>query len=179
MTPQTLKSLSSYGIERIAGVSRLRTEDQRRVREAIKKRHVDPADLTGAASSSGPLPQPSQVAATQPSSPKKRKADAIAGPSQTQNVATPSPARAAFHQAAMGGTAWEEGADAEEVVDQQVDELYCSLSSNVVGIQYYKGVSHRLLNTTSFNDFALQALLMLENKSASSENRPTDMTGRA
>jgi SWI/SNF-related matrix-associated actin-dependent regulator of chromatin subfamily A3 len=149
VTPQILKNLSSYGVERIAGFSRLHTEDQKRVREALKKRHVDPADLTGAASSSGPLPQPSQVTATQPPSPRKRKADVIAGPSQTQNVVTPSPARAAFRQAAMGCTAWEEGADAEEVVDQQVDELYCSLSSNVVGIQYYKGVCDRLFYTRS------------------------------
>jgi SWI/SNF-related matrix-associated actin-dependent regulator of chromatin subfamily A3 len=155
VTPQTLKNLSSYGVERITGFSRLRTEDQGRVREALKKRRVDPLDLTGAASSSRPLPQPSQVIATQPPSPKKRKAVAIAGPSQTQNVVTPSPARAAFRQAAMGGTAWEEGADAEEVVDQQVDELYCSLSSNVVGIQYYKGVSHRLSYRAPCNDSAL------------------------
>lgn len=141
VTPQILGKLSSYGVERIAGFSRLRTEDQERVRQALKKRRVDPVDVTGSASSSGPLPQPSQVAATQPPSPKKRKADAIAGPSQTQtqNVVTPSPARAAFRQAAVGGAAWEEGADAEEVVDQQVDELFCTLSSNVVGIQYYKG----------------------------------------
>ncbi|KAI0276598.1 SNF2 family N-terminal domain-containing protein [Russula aff. rugulosa BPL654] len=36
--------------------------------------------------------------------------------------------------------AWEEGADASEVVDEQVDELYGTLSSNVVGVQYYKGL---------------------------------------
>jgi SWI/SNF-related matrix-associated actin-dependent regulator of chromatin subfamily A3 len=136
VTPQILGKLSSYGVERIAGFSLLRTEDQERVRQALKKRRVDPVDVTGSVSSSGPLPQPSQ-----PPSPKKRKADAIAGPSQTQtqNVVTPSPARAAFRQAAVGGAAWEEGADAEEVVDQQVDELFCTLSSNVVGVQYYKG----------------------------------------
>lgn len=137
MTPQILGKISSYGVTRVAGFSGLRAEDQERVRLALKKRSVDLVDLTGSASSSS-LPKPSQVTAT-PLSPKKRKAATIAGPSQVQNVVTPSPAVAAFRQAAVGGTAWEEGADAGEVVDEQVDELYCSLSSNVVGVQYYKG----------------------------------------
>ena len=152
MTSQTLGKLSSYGVERIAGFSGLSAEDQERVRLALKNRRVEPVDFTGSASSSGPLPQPSKVTATQPPpSPRKRKADAIAGPSQTQNVVMPSPAHAAFRQASIGGAAWEEGADAGEVVDQQIDELYCTLSSNVVGIQYYKGVSHRLLCTSSLS----------------------------
>jgi SWI/SNF-related matrix-associated actin-dependent regulator of chromatin subfamily A3 len=138
VTPQILGKISTYGVTRVAGFSGLRTEDQELVRLALKKRSVDPVDLTGSASSSSSLPKPSQVTAT-PLSPKKRKAAAIAGPSQVQNVVTPSPAVAAFRQAAVGGTAWEEGADAGEVVDEQVDELYCSLSSNVVGVQYYKG----------------------------------------
>jgi SWI/SNF-related matrix-associated actin-dependent regulator of chromatin subfamily A3 len=54
-------------------------------------------------------------------------------------MAAPSPTQAAARRVAMGGAAWEEGADAEEVVEEQVDELYCTLSSSVVGIQYYKG----------------------------------------
>jgi hypothetical protein len=87
--------------------------------------------------------------------------------SQIQNMVMPSPAVAAFRQAAIGGTTWEEGADAGEVVDQQVDELYCSLSSNVVGVQYYKGVCLTVYSTRApYHGFAWQALLMLENKSA-------------
>jgi len=143
-----LVNISKYGVESCAGFSYLRAEDKERVREALKKRSVDPKDVTGSASASSskpvPVPQPSQVTATQQSSapsPKKRKAEAdlVPGPSQTQNVVAPSPTQAAYRQAAIGGMAWEEGADASEVVDQQVDELYGTLSSNVVGIQYYKG----------------------------------------
>jgi SWI/SNF-related matrix-associated actin-dependent regulator of chromatin subfamily A3 len=148
VTPQILGNISKYGVERCAGFSDLRSEDRGRVREALKMRRVDPTDVTGSASASSskplPVPQPSQVTATQQSSPpstKKRKAEAVpvSGPSQTQNVVAPSPTQAAYRQAAIGGTAWEEGADAREVVDEQVDELYGTLSSNVVGIQYYKG----------------------------------------
>ncbi|KAF8502088.1 SNF2 family N-terminal domain-containing protein [Russula emetica] len=149
VTPQTLGNISKYGVERCAGFSDLRPEDRERVREALKKRSVDPTDVTGCATASSskpvPVPQPSQVTATQQSSApntKKRKMDAVPvpGPSQTQNVVAPSPTQAAYRQAAIGGMAWEEGADAREVVDQQVDELYGSLSSNVVGVQYYKGL---------------------------------------
>ncbi|KAH9961307.1 SNF2 family N-terminal domain-containing protein [Russula dissimulans] len=143
VTSQTLGRISSYGIHRVAGFSSLHADDQARVRLALKRRRVDPADLTGPSpSSSKPMSQPSQVSATQPtaSSSKKRKADNTLGPSQSQNVVVPSPTQAATRQAAIGGTAWEEGADAEEVLDEQIDELYCTLSSNVVGIQYYKGL---------------------------------------
>lgn len=148
MTPQILGNILKHGIESCAGFYSLRAEDRERVREALKNRRVDPTDVTGSASASSskqvPVPQPSQVTATQQSSSpntKKRKAEAelVPGPSQTQNVVAPSPTQAAYRQAAMGGMAWEEGADAGEVVDQQVDELYGTLSSNVVGIQYYKG----------------------------------------
>jgi SWI/SNF-related matrix-associated actin-dependent regulator of chromatin subfamily A3 len=141
VTPQMLGNMASYGVERIAGFSGLRTEDKARVRLALKKRRLKPADVTGATPSLPPTSQPSQVTATQPPAPstQKRKADTAPGPSRVQNVVAPSPTQAAARQAAIGGAAWEEGAETEDVADQQIDELYCTLSSNVVGIQYYKG----------------------------------------
>jgi SWI/SNF-related matrix-associated actin-dependent regulator of chromatin subfamily A3 len=148
VTPPILGNILKHGVENSAGFSYLRPEDKARILEALKNRRVDPTDVTGSASASSsnpvPVPQPSQVKATQQSSSpntKKRKAeDVIApGPSQTQNVVAPSPTQAAYRQAAIGGMAWEEGADTSEVVDEQVDELYGTLSSNVVGVQYYKG----------------------------------------
>jgi len=148
VTPQMLGRISSYGVQRVAGFSSLRADDQACVRLALKRRRVDPVDLIGPSpSSSKPMSQPSQVSATQPTaaSSKKRKAEDTLEPSESQNVVAPSPTQAATRQAAIGGTAWEEGADAEEVLDQQIDELYCTTSSNVVGIQYYKGVLHHLI----------------------------------
>ena len=170
MTPQILGKLSSYGIERIAGFSSLRDEDKARVRQALKNRRIDPADVTGAPSSLPPMSQPSQVTATQPPAPsvQKRKADTAPGPSRVQNIAAPSPTQAAARHAAIGGAAWEEGAETEDVVDQQVDVLYRTLSSNVVGIQYYKGVCVSLPNVheSLHDDFAWQALLIQESKFA-------------
>ena len=141
VTPQILGNISSYGVERVAGFSSLQAEDQARVRLAVKRRRIDPADFTGSSSLSQPIPQPSQSTSTQApaASTGKRRADTAPGPSQSHNVAMPSPTQAAARQAVVGGTAWEEGADAEEVVEEQIDELYCTVSSSVVGIQYYKG----------------------------------------
>ena len=147
VTPPILVNILKHGVESCAGFSYLRPEDKARVLEALKNRHVDPTDVTGSASASSskpvPVPQPSQVTAIQQSSPpstKKRKAEITEpGPSQIKNVVAPSPTQAAYRQAAIGGMAWEEGADAGEVVAEQVDELYGHLSSNVVGVQYYKG----------------------------------------
>jgi SWI/SNF-related matrix-associated actin-dependent regulator of chromatin subfamily A3 len=150
VTPQILGNILKHGVERSAGFSSLRLEDKARVLEALKNRRVDPTNVSGPASASSsnpvPAPQPSQVTATQPQQSyapdtKKRKAEdeIVLGPSQTQNVVAPSPTQAAYRQAAIGGMAWEEGADAREVAEEQVDELYGTLSSNVVGVQYYKG----------------------------------------
>ena len=75
-----------------------------------------------------------------PPSSKKRKAGAAPVPSPPPNVVVPSPTQAAARQAVIGGAAWEETAETEDVMDQQVDELYCTLTSNVVGTQYYKGM---------------------------------------
>ncbi|KAI9463683.1 SNF2 family N-terminal domain-containing protein [Lactarius psammicola] len=139
VTPQLLGTLSKYGVDRIVGLSGLQAEDQARVRLALKQRRVDPANDP---SSSQPVPQPSQQTSTQMPTPneKKRKAVTVSDVIQSQNVAAPSPTQAAVRRAAIGGAAWEEGADADEVVEQQVDELFCTLSSNVVGVQYYKGL---------------------------------------
>jgi SWI/SNF-related matrix-associated actin-dependent regulator of chromatin subfamily A3 len=143
VTPQILGKIASYGVERVAGFLSLRAEDRERVHLALKRRRVDTTDLAESPSSSQPIPQPSQITSTQTPVPSttKRKADSVPGPSRDRNMATPSPTQAAARQAAMGGAAWEEGADAEEFVEEQVDELYCTISSSVVGIQYYKGAS--------------------------------------
>lgn len=145
MTPQMLAILAKYGVERIAGFSGLRADDQARVRLALKTRRIDSTNVTHP-SSSQPVSQPSQQINAQqtpaqipPPNEKKRKAVTVTDVLHSQNVAAPSPTQAAARRAVIGGAAWEEGADADEVIEQQVDELFCTLSSNVVGVQYYKG----------------------------------------
>jgi hypothetical protein len=105
---------------------------------------------------------------------KKRKAVTVSDVLPTQNVqsvAAPSPTQAAARRAIIGGAAWEEGADADEVVEVQVDELICTVSSEVVGVQYYKG--RFLFVRSNLGLTARQVLLASESKFASSENRTT------
>ena len=140
-----LGTLNNYGINRVIGFSSLRTEDQARVRQALKTRRVDPVTGTQPSSSSRAISQPSQPASHPPMptpNKKKRKAETASDVLQTQNVpnvAAPSPTQAAARRAITGGAAWEEGTDADEVVEVQDDELFCTVSSKVVGVQYYKG----------------------------------------
>lgn len=138
-----LGKLAKHGVERIAGFSGLNAEDQARVRLALKTRRIDSANVTHP-SSSKPVSQPSQQtssAQTPALNEKKRKAVTVSDVLPSQNVASPSPTQAAARRAVIGGAAWEEGADADEVIVQQVDELFCTVSSDVVGVQYYKGRS--------------------------------------
>jgi len=130
-----LGRLSEHGVDRLTGLSSLRTEDQARVRLALEKRRVDPANDTQ------PSKPPKQTSAQMsPSNEKKRKVVTVSDVLPSQNIAAPSPTQAAVRRAVVIGDAtWEEGADPNEVVEEQVDELYCTLSSNVVGVQYYKG----------------------------------------
>lgn len=140
-----LGTLNNYGINRVIGFSSLRTEDQARVRQALKTRRVDPVTGTQPSSSSRAISQPSQPASHPPMptpNEKKRKAETASDVLQTQNVpnvAAISPTQAAARRAITGGAAWEEGTDADEVVEVQDDELFCTVSSKVVGVQYYKG----------------------------------------
>lgn len=140
-----LGTLNNYGINRVIGFSSLRTEDQARVRQALKTRRVDPVTGTQPSSSSQVISQPSQPASHPPMptpNEKKRKAETASDVLQTQNVpnvAAISPTQAAARRAITGGAAWEEGTDADEVVEVQDDELFCTVSSKVVGVQYYKG----------------------------------------
>ncbi|KAI0049881.1 hypothetical protein FA95DRAFT_1588021 [Auriscalpium vulgare] len=104
------------------------------------------------ASSQPSLSQPasSQPGSSTPSGPgpsqKKRKAmyEAQFGasqPSMTQPTATGS---SSYHGVrrpnAPAGTTWEEGAEDDQPDAEPIDELYCTMVSKVVGIQYYNGL---------------------------------------
>lgn len=145
LTPQTLGTIARYGIDRVIGFSSLRAEDQARVRQAVKTKRVDLATDTHPSSSTQAVSQPPQQTSPPMPTPNEKKRKAATAPEalqtqNAQNVAAPSPTQAAAHRAIIGGAAWEEGADADEVVEVQVDELICTVRSEVVGLQYYKGL---------------------------------------
>jgi hypothetical protein len=105
-------------------------DDQARIRQALQTRRVDLAKADDThPSSSQPVSQPTQQTADPvlTTNEKKRKAETVPDVPQSQNVVAPSPTQAAARRAIIGGAAWEEGADADEVVEMQVDELFCTL----------------------------------------------------
>jgi SWI/SNF-related matrix-associated actin-dependent regulator of chromatin subfamily A3 len=163
VTPDILEKLARVKLERVPGYKTLRCvsfalcmrapsaqvkglfcpcrpEDQAKIRMAVGLRRVDPADIPLSAkhpvAASGGVPgQPS--AST--SAAQKRKAPEStpqAGPSRSQPTASQG-------VRSSGGTRTIRiDDDIEEVVPEQEevkDELYVSLLTNVVGIQYYKG----------------------------------------
>lgn len=104
------------------------------------------------ASSQVTAPPSSQASASQGQGPgpsqKKRKAAfeaaMAAGPTQgsshSHSQAGPSQQQQPTRRVqGPGNTTWEEGAMDDAPEEEPVDELYCTMSSSVVGIQYYKG----------------------------------------
>ena len=178
MTPQILASLAAYGVERTIGFASLRPEDQKKVRLPLATRRIDPADIPESAKSArsqnaapsssqnGPpssqptAPPSSQPSASQGAAPsgdpnrKKRKAAIEAaivssrGPGASQ-VPTPAYPSARRIQG-PGNTTWEEGALEDTPEEEPVDELYCTMVSSVVGIQYYKGTEEDFCVMWSF-----------------------------
>ncbi|KAI5123845.1 hypothetical protein M0805_005664 [Coniferiporia weirii] len=141
VTPAILRALAVVDLERVPGFNNLRSADQAKIRQAIARKRVDPADVPGAASNGG-TSQP--VSAPAPSAKQKRKADALAGPSSSQ-TAVPSSSQSTV--ASRGGTRIQhdvtfidDGDEAEEPKEETRDELYCMMSTQVVGVQYYKGL---------------------------------------
>lgn len=183
LTPQTLGTLAKHGVERIAGFSSLLAEDQARVRLALQTRRVDLANADDKhPSSSQPVSQPTQQTADPvlTTNKKKRKAETVPDVLQSQKVVAPSPTQASARRAIIGGTVWEEGAEPDEVVELQVDELFCTLPCKVVGLQYYKGGFLRsIIIYFRPGSKASQGLLTSESKFASSENHSTGMIGKS
>lgn len=109
----------------------LSPQDQQKIQLAISLRRINSADIPESAkiqlTSSGPSIEPN----TAPSV-KKRKAD--------EHVSQPEISRPSGTRVISQSTQQAEAELPEEVTEEDVrDELYCTLVTSVVGIQYYKG----------------------------------------
>jgi SWI/SNF-related matrix-associated actin-dependent regulator of chromatin subfamily A3 len=108
-----------------------RPDDQVKVRKAISARRVDPSDIPETARISQPdVSGPSQ---------KKRKAvaEASVGPSRPAAVASSSRVQAPSATRVIDVD--EELENEEPQEEESVDELYCTMTTNIVGVQYYNG----------------------------------------
>lgn len=131
VTPAILSQLATLTMDNLSGFQDLTPQDQQKIRLAISLRRVDPADIP-------PSTQSTSLATTaEPnagsSNGKKRKADKM---TSLSSIAVP---KARSVAATLTQPSEEELA--EEVAEEEVrDELYCTMHTNVVGIQYYKGL---------------------------------------
>ena len=140
-------------MERVDGFHFIRTEYQKKIRTALATRRIDPADIP--ASVKLPSALPSSQASSQPkptasSNDKKRKTPHVTieasskGNAPAQNTPTPASQTPATQRAQAVANIpvdarWEEGAEDEAPEEEPRDELYCTKSTNVVGVQYYGG----------------------------------------
>lgn len=130
----------------LPGPPALNTPSSSQAGPASSQVTAPPSSQVTAPTSSQTAPTSSQQGAAGPSQ-KKRKAALeaamAAGAGPSQHVAHP-PVR---RMQGPGNTTWEEGAEEDVPEEDPVDELYCTMSSSVVGLQYYKGayVSFRVV----------------------------------
>ncbi|KAJ7346747.1 SNF2 family N-terminal domain-containing protein [Mycena albidolilacea] len=130
VTASQLSQLATLTMDRVAGFNQLSTADQKKIRTAISLRRVDPSDIppTARASQQAVNPAPSQ---------KRRRAEfeasQAASSSQASSSASSKPQLPA-----------EEEEEVEVIEAEQPDELYelyLSMPTDVVGVQYYKGMA--------------------------------------
>jgi SWI/SNF-related matrix-associated actin-dependent regulator of chromatin subfamily A3 len=126
-------------------INSVRPQDQAKVRRAIANQRVDPADIPLSARAAAPTiahvtPSTSQAPALRQ---KKRKAvfDQAAhtnSQSGSAGPAVPATTRSIIHDI-------DDDDEVTIIEPDPVDELYCTLRTSIVGVQYYKGECPRTL----------------------------------
>ncbi|KAG6842158.1 hypothetical protein C0991_001651 [Blastosporella zonata] len=134
VTPAILNQLSTLPVENATGFNTLSPQDQAKVKLALSLHRIDPADIPNSAKAS-----PTVVTAAGTSErpiQKKRKAeqDRLSALSAVSTQTT-----SYNHLILPSATQIAEDEAIEQTPGEVIDELYCTLNSNVVGIQYYKG----------------------------------------
>ena len=149
------------------------TADQAKVKKAVARGAIDPADVPASARTLDLHDLPSSQSL-------KRAHSSMANPPSSSQ---PVPSSSQFsrstgsnNQEVYAVDSDEEDVGAETPENSRHEELYCIMPANVVGIQYYRGAC-RLFNLSSFVANSEQALSVLARKFALNENRTTHLTG--
>ncbi|KAJ7901958.1 SNF2 family N-terminal domain-containing protein [Mycena olivaceomarginata] len=125
VTASQLSQLATLTMDRVAGFNQLSTADQKKIRTAIALRRVDPSDIPATARA------PQQAAPSQ----KRRRAEFEASQAASSSQASSS---------VSSRPQLEEEEEVEVIEAEQPDELYelyLSMPTDVVGVQYYKGMA--------------------------------------
>ncbi|KAF7361792.1 DNA repair protein rad5 [Mycena venus] len=126
VTVAQLNQLAALTMDSVAGFDRLSPADKKKIRDAISARRVDPSDVpvTARASAQVANPAPSQ---------KRRRAEfeASQGASSSQSSSS---------VLSRSQPVAEEEEEEEVTEVEPPDELYCTMQTDVVGVQYYRGM---------------------------------------
>ncbi|TFK54077.1 hypothetical protein OE88DRAFT_1695204 [Heliocybe sulcata] len=135
VTPAILAELAILPVDDVPGLKSLRIEDQHRIRRAVATRRIDPADIPASAK---PPPTHAGPSAGGPSQ-KKRKAALNASQAAAGTYRAAAPGNATPRAVEIDLTQNEEIED-DASEEESRDELYCTMSTSIVGVQYYKGL---------------------------------------
>lgn len=142
VTPSILSQLASTNLENIHGFRDLRSDDQRRIRKAVSERCVDPADIPPSAQTINSTSI--NASATSIPSQKRKALQEAASGSQRPALSSQRPSSSAQLPATStrpSSTPVDEILVADEIPEEEpADELYSAMRTNVVGLQYYKGL---------------------------------------
>ncbi|KAF8210396.1 SNF2 family N-terminal domain-containing protein [Mycena galopus ATCC 62051] len=134
VTPSQLSQLATVTMDRVGGFNQLSPADQAKIRTAISIRRVDPSDVPVTAGVAVSTPAPSQ---------KRRRAEFEASQAASSSQA-PSTQGSNSNQVSSFVSSRPQPVveeEEEEVVEVDLpDELYISMTTDVVGIQYYRGM---------------------------------------
>ncbi|KAM6502461.1 SNF2 family N-terminal domain containing protein, partial [Amanita muscaria] len=137
VSPTVLRELAISDLNEIPGFQDLSNPDQQKIRTAIARGFVDPVDIPNTARAK-PTQRPVDPKALNPR--KRKTSEDVPSPIVTQSKTSqpdkfqPGPSKSGNYQ--MVEEIEEENNPEEEVKD----ELYCTMSAKVVGIQYYTGL---------------------------------------
>ncbi|KAK2463186.1 hypothetical protein APHAL10511_004841 [Amanita phalloides] len=127
--PGTLREMAVADFEHIDGFRELRNSDKQKIRLAIARGRIDPSDVPETSKSN---PIPSAASSTEKS--LKRKMDEDGASSLQSGVDSRKP----FPE--PGSSQREEAEENSPAIEEPKDELYCTCTTKVVGIQYYRGM---------------------------------------
>ncbi|KAJ7446182.1 SNF2 family N-terminal domain-containing protein [Mycena galericulata] len=129
VNPQILSQLATLTMDRVAGFGQLSAADQNKIRSAISRRRVDPGDIPASAHITTASNSPAQATSAAPSQ-KKRRAEFEA------SQASLSPSKRLGYVPRAEEEVLEDQTPEAEVAD----ELIVSMKSQIVGVQYYRGM---------------------------------------
>ncbi|KAK7053402.1 hypothetical protein VNI00_004028 [Paramarasmius palmivorus] len=141
VTPDILMQLAAAGLQEVQGYTDLKLQDQHKIRQAVATRSIDPSDVPSTAKNKIVIPpQRSQGATTTSQKRKEPPTSNVPGPSTSRTTTQPVAPQYTQPGAIQPSLSQNGTDDAGNNEVEAGEELYCTMKTKVVGIQYYTGL---------------------------------------